>query len=261
MKTSITLFIAFFISYLTQAQPQNWENFSATSCNGVTQSIKGVLNDSLKPIYLIWEGYDCGFCREEAPQCAESARNYGNTVVYWNAFGRINGNGTCAEAADWGKEYGTPARNFVFLDKLAEDNWSQPAPGQGRWYFVITRDRVTLQPKIIYSGNIVKDGEGIARRATRDFLLSNDVANSAMSSFKLFPNPAENNIQLEIKLKSKALVVAEIVDLAGKSYGTILNGTFNYVNENIDLSTYKKGMYILNYKIDGTPYSQLLTIN
>ena len=258
----LILGLLFLISSLAHAQPKDWENFSATSCDGRVQSIKGVLKDSLKPILLIWEGYDCGFCREEAPECAQSAKDYGDIVIYWNAFGRINGNATCAEAADWAREYGTPKRNFVFLDKLAEDNWSQPAPGQGRWYFVISQDKVTLQPKIIYSGNIIKDGETIARRATRDFIiLSNESNLTSLSSFSLYPNPAQNSVQLEIGLKSSAFVTVEILDLAGRSYGTILNGTFDRVSEKIELDKFKKGMYLLSYKIDGRPYSQLLTVN
>lgn len=243
------------------AQPANWENFSATGCKGNTMSIKTALKENNKPILLIWEGYDCGFCREEGAQCAKSAQNYGNIIMYWNAFGRINGNATCEESEDWAKEYGNPASNFVFLDKGAEDNWSQPAPGQGRWYFVISQDKVTKAPKMLYSGNIINDAEIVARKAVKDFTLANEKALSLLSSFKLYPNPANDYLQIEIQLKSAANVVAEAVDLTGKSQGIVINGNYTQINQKIDLSNYAKGMYILNYKIDGLPYSQLFTVN
>ena len=257
----LILALCFFIGLETLiAQPTNWKTFSATSCKGKTQSIKNVLQDSLKPILLIWEGIDCGFCQEEGDECGASATAYGKVVAYWNAVGRINGNPTCDEAAEWAKKYGNPPTNFVFLDVPAEDNWSQPAPGQGRWYWVISQDKISKDIKMIYSGNIIKDAEVIARRATKDFPTANETAQSTLISAKLFPNPANENINLQIQLKSTASVTAEIVDLAGKSLGEFINGSYQTVDKSIDLSGYAKGMYILKYSVDGLPYSQLFSV-
>lgn len=257
----LILVLSFFIGLETLvAQPTNWKNFSATSCKGKTQSIKNVLQDSLKPILLIWEGIDCGFCQEEGDECGASATAYGKIIAYWNAVGRINGDPSCNEAADWAKKYGNPPTNFVFLDTPAEDNWSQPAPGQGRWYWVISQDKASKEMKMIYSGNIIKDAEIVARRAVKDFPTANEIAASQLISAKLFPNPADENINFQLQLKSNANVIAEIVDLAGKSFGIVLNGNFQSLNKSIELNTFSKGMYILKYAIDGMPYSQLFTV-
>ncbi len=257
----LILALSFFIGIETLiAQPTNWQNFSATGCDGKMKSLKTTIQTESKPMILIWEGFDCGFCREEGSECAVSAQTYGKTIIYWNAFGRINGNATCKEAASWATEYGTPASNFVFLDAPAEDNWSQPSPGQGRWYFVISQDKVSKELKIIYSGNIIKDAEVVARRATKDFPTANESSESILTSAKLFPNPANESINFQLQLKSTAAVSAEIVDLTGKSLGVILNGAYQSVDKSIDLNGYAKGMYFVKYTVDGMPFSQLFTI-
>ncbi|TAH27315.1 MAG: T9SS C-terminal target domain-containing protein [Cytophagales bacterium] len=261
MKKIFTILLVISSLGLSTAQPTNWENFSATGCDGRVLSIKNIIEDSLKPLVLMWKGYDCGFCREEGAACALSARTYGKTVIYWNAFGRINGNPSCAEAADWKQEYNSPASNFTFLDKPAEDNWSQPSPGQGRWYWVISKDKATQKMKVIYSGNIIKDAENFARRATKDFPTSNESAQEYFTSFKLFPNPATESINLQIDLKSSTKVEVEISDLSGRKIETIVDGVFSTINQNINVTNYAKGMYILNYKVNNIPSSRSFIVN
>lgn len=262
MKKILLLFSAVISVCLVNGQPTDWQNFSATSCDGKTQSIKNVIEDSLKPLVLIWEGHDCPFCREDGTAWAVSAKAFGNTMVYWNAFGRINGNATCDEAASWGREFGVPSRNFVFIDKLAENNWSQPVAGQGRWYWVISRDRITKQMRIAYSGNIVKDAETIGRRAVGDFnnLTAVEEVSSLVSSINLFPNPASELLTIEMKLNSSASIETEVFDLAGKSYGiTQASDVLNF-SQDINTSSLPSGMYILNYKIDGIQSSKLFVV-
>lgn len=254
-------FIVLLHSLNLVAQPSNWKTFSATGCKGKTQSINGYLKDSLKPILLIWEGFDCPFCREEGAAGAISAQTYGKTIAYWNAVGRINGNSTCKDAEDWAKEYGTPANNFSFLDKSAEDNWSQPSPGQGRWYWVISQDKLTKEPKIIYSGNIIKDAEVVARRATKDFITENEAINSILESTKIYPNPAQEEIVLQLQLKSSAHVRVEILDLAGKIISNVLDGQVQSLEKSIDLSGFEKGMYVMKYSINDIPFSKLFSVN
>jgi hypothetical protein len=259
MKKLFTI-IFLSIAFNSFAQPSNWENFSATSCDGVTKSIKGTLEETQKPIILMWKGYDCGFCREEGKACATSAQTYGNVINYWSAFGRINGNGTCNEATSWKNEYGDPSTNFVFLDKLAEDNWSQPSPGQGRWYFVISIDKTTKSPKMISSGNIIKDIETSARKATRDFPTANEGVSALIVGSEVFPNPTSDVLNIKLDLKYTSDLIVEVKDLVGKSLITLANGQYKNYSQQVDVSSYEKGVYILSYTIDGMTQTQKIQI-
>lgn len=68
---------------------------------------------------------------------------------------------------------------------------------------------------------------------------------AGISAWNLFPNPAQNNVNLEIKLAAADQVRFQIVDLKGR---TLINRSFNYglnVRESINLNDVPAGIYMV----------------
>jgi hypothetical protein len=66
------------------------------------------------------------------------------------------------------------------------------------------------------------------------------------SGIKLFPNPTSDAFQLQLNFKDKAATVITISDIKGKVVAKIDLGTFKgQFNEDIDVSSWSKGVYIV----------------
>lgn len=74
---------------------------------------------------------------------------------------------------------------------------------------------------------------------------------SLLQNFNVFPNPAEQNVTIELKLREVKDVKISIINAVGsKVYETEENGVFE-VQKNIDVSSLGSGFYFIRVECDG----------
>ena len=86
-------------------------------------------------------------------------------------------------------------------------------------------------------------------------------ANPLFTTNKLYPNPTSEMAQLEFELKSESNVKVTLSDMMGKEIMTISEGNMSSLNKSFSVATLNKGIYTINYFINGTSTkSELLMV-
>jgi hypothetical protein len=78
-------------------------------------------------------------------------------------------------------------------------------------------------------------------------------ANAFISTSNVYPNPVSDIATLALELKAPAQVKISLSDMMGKEVLTIAEGTMNSVNESFSVAGLQKGIYTVNYTVDGNP--------
>jgi hypothetical protein len=84
-------------------------------------------------------------------------------------------------------------------------------------------------------------------------VLSTTAAKAAISSSKLYPNPATESASIEVSLKESSDVKVTLSDLMGREVAVIANERSLDVNKSFSTANLAKGMYTVNYFINGAP--------
>jgi hypothetical protein len=87
-----------------------------------------------------------------------------------------------------------------------------------------------------------------------------DELSAGISTWKLFPNPTQNNVNVEIVLATADQMSLQIIDLKGR---TIVNHSFNYglnVNESINLNDVPAGIYLVKLNTSQGSASRKLVV-
>jgi hypothetical protein len=77
-------------------------------------------------------------------------------------------------------------------------------------------------------------------------------AQANISSTKLYPNPVSDMANVELNLLSTSDVKVTLTDVMGKEVMTIANGTMASLSESFSVSNLHKGIYTVNYFINGS---------
>jgi len=76
---------------------------------------------------------------------------------------------------------------------------------------------------------------------------SNNITNS-----KIYPNPTSDMAKIEMELTSVSDVKVTLTDLMGKEVMTITEGSTAFVNSSFNVSALNKGIYTVNYTVNGS---------
>jgi hypothetical protein len=76
-------------------------------------------------------------------------------------------------------------------------------------------------------------------------------ASAAISTSKLYPNPVADVAKIEMTLKSISDVKITVSDMMGKEMMTITEGSMSSVDASFDVSNLNKGVYSVNYFVNG----------
>ena len=101
-----------------------------------------------------------------------------------------------------------------------------------------------------YAGTVTFDDFKIGGSNT---VLSATAAKTAISSSKLYPNPATESASIEVSLKESSDVKVTLSDLMGREVAVIANENNVAVNKSFSTANLAKGMYTVNYFINGAP--------
>ncbi|MBX9852628.1 MAG: T9SS type A sorting domain-containing protein [Cytophagaceae bacterium] len=182
----------------------------------------------------------------------------GNTVVVFpgqTAFVTFNYaaaqfeyNGNCGGA--WSASYYTiPSNGFVDLVGLylvvnggAGESWCGATDGSCA----------------AFSGSIDLDNLKIGGTAG---VAGTNSAVDNISSSVVYPNPASGTATVELNLKSSSDVKITLSDMLGREVAVIAEGRMSALEQTFDVSAFTKGLYTVNYSIDGVPAkSELLMV-
>lgn len=86
-----------------------------------------------------------------------------------------------------------------------------------------------------------------------------NLENQDITNLRLFPNPAHNYIDIEMKLPEKSIVEIEMVDLIGKRVYKISDSEVyekGVINRKFDISNIGNGFYCVKIKIGSTIFTQ-----
>ena len=127
-------------------------------------------------------------------------------------------------------------------------NWTAPEEGTGTVDFYAVLNAV--------DGNGTSNGDGAdsTRLQIPEDIMSSNEALSLDYNVSIFPNPASDNLVVQA---DKAFNRAEIINVSGQKVMDLNTG-----NQQIDISSLKPGIYILNIIFeDKTRLSEKLLIN
>lgn len=84
---------------------------------------------------------------------------------------------------------------------------------------------------------------------------------ASIASSKVFPNPVSDVATIELSLKASSNVKVTLSDLMGKEVMVISEGTFTDLNKSFSVANLNKGVYSINYVVDGSSAkSEMLVI-
>lgn len=89
-----------------------------------------------------------------------------------------------------------------------------------------------------------------------------DLNNLFIKPLLIYPNPANDEVNLTFKLKDSEFITIEVFDMRGKKIKTLLNGYQSDLEKNIRWNTthISSGMYIVKFKLGKKSTSKLLQI-
>lgn len=76
---------------------------------------------------------------------------------------------------------------------------------------------------------------------------------ASIASSKLYPNPASEIANIELALKSTSDVKVTVSDMMGKVVAEVANEKASDIAKSFDVSALTKGVYTVNYYINGSP--------
>lgn len=108
------------------------------------------------------------------------------------------------------------------------------------------------------------DGTGCIGVVTQQVTVYTSVGivhNTIVSDFGLYPNPAQNTVNINFELATLSDVQLEIKNLLGKTVYTSKYKTSNHsFKEQINVSTFNKGVYFVVITVSDKPYTKRLIV-
>ncbi len=103
---------------------------------------------------------------------------------------------------------------------------------------------------IKYAGTVIFDD---FKLGGADYVLSTPAATSTITFSKLYPNPATESASIEVSLKESSDLKVTLSDLMGREVAVVANERSLDVNKSFSTANLAKGMYTVNYFINGAP--------
>lgn len=94
-----------------------------------------------------------------------------------------------------------------------------------------------------------------------DATTATNATTASISSSKLYPNPATDMARVELELKNSSSLKVTLSDLMGKEVMVIAEGTTTSLSKEFSVASLNKGLYTVNYFINGAAAkSELLMV-
>ena len=252
---SIALMFVITISKAQTAMPLN-----GMDCNGVSHDLIADL-DAGKAVILHFFMPNCGSCPPPAKKIQAMANNIlaknpGKITAYAMPFD--NGT-TCTYAASWVSSNGLSL--YAPYSKGAEQVANYGGFGMPTIVLLGGKDH-----KVLFSTLSFSTTDTTIMRDKILALLSgktgvNEVPN-IVSSFNVFPNPANENISINIDLKQTANIMLDLIDITGKQVALLMNENQNgIVSKQFNTEHLQNGIYLVRLQVNGKIETQKISIS
>ena len=260
MKKKLSLSIAFFfVLTITKAQTTALP-FSGLDCNGNNVDLFADL-DAGKVVILHFFMPNCGSCPPPAKKIQAMANNINAMhpgMVKGYAFPFQNST-TCTYAASW---VTTNALSDLYAPVDSGATQVAYYGGMGMPTVVVLGG---ADHRILFSTLSFSTSDTTEMRDSILALLEMPLGihnlPSVVSSFNVFPNPANNNVSINFDLKETATLLLDVTDIAGKQVAIIAeerqNGT---VTKQFNAAALPNGNYFVRLQLNGKTATQKLTI-
>lgn len=260
MKRIILLTSFIIISFANVNAQTNAMQFSGVDCNGSNVDLFADL-DAGKAVVLFYYMANCGSCPPKATLVQKMANKINTSypgMVKAYAFPYTNST-TCAYSSSWVNQYNLPL--YTPMDSGATQVAYYGGFGMPTVVLVGGLDHrvmFTTQSFITSDTTLMRDSI-LALLGTTALIESAGTE----SELNLLPNPANDQITVELELTSPGLLTADILDSKGSLALALIsnrNQSAGIFREKFDISALPAGNYIFRLMINGRVESKYLNI-
>lgn len=258
MKKSILLSVAlFFIFSITKSQTVMQLN--GVDCNGNSHDLLADL-DAGKAVLLHFFMPNCTACPPPAKKIQAMANHIlathpGMITAYAMPY---NNSATCAYAASW------VTTNSLSLYMPYDSGAVQVANygGFGMPTVVLlggTDHRIMFSTLSFSTSDTTEMRDSILALLEAPSAITN--LPSVVSSFNVFPNPANNNASISFDLKESSNILIDVTDIAGKQVAIIAEEKQSgVVTKQFSTAALPNGNYFVRLQVNGKSATQKLTV-
>lgn len=259
MKKSILLSIAMlFVFTISKAQTTAMQ-LSGTDCNGVPHDLFADL-DAGKAVLLHFFMPSCGSCPPPAQKIQTMANHInathpGMVTAYAMPF---NNSTTCVYTSTWVSSNGLSL--YMPYDSGAAQVAHYGGFGMPTVVLLGGSDH-----RVMFSTQSFSTSDTTEMRDSIIALLNGATGiidlPGAIASFNVFPNPANDNISINLDLKETSLLLIDVVDITGKQITVIMNEKQSgVVKKQFNTALLPNGNYIIRLHLHEKITAQKLTI-
>jgi len=234
---------------------------SGLDCNGVSHDLYADL-DAGKAVILHFFMASCSSCPPPAQKVQAMANNilatYPNMITAYAM--PFNNTVTCAYTSTW------VSSNGLSLYAPYDSGAAQVANygGFGMPTVVLlggTDHRVMFSTLSFSTSDTTIMRDSILRLLNPTAPSAINELPTAVSSFNIFPNPANDNVSIHLNLRETSDVSIDIVDLSGKTVVNVLKEKQNgIISKQVNTNTLSNGNYFVRLMVNGQSTTQKLNI-
>lgn len=245
--------------YLTLEFPRP----GVTKCNPHTETrtVGGELAKG-KALLVVIFPKDCPYCIIAADQAGSVIDKYRDKLTLWYVNQRLNGDGNCNDLTEMKNKYPfVKGADFAFIDIWMWNNtWSSSwhygsqdsywtRPGSPSVYRIFDPKTKKVTGINYYVGQIETQ---IQAAIKNNFTPTGaERVSDVLSSYELYPNPAKDNVVLNINFKKATLANLSIKNKLGVEVMSKELSSVASLSEEIDISGLNADMYMLSVTVDG----------
>ena len=246
--------------YLTLEFPRGTDEECAPY-KGLKRSIGGDLAKG-KALLVVIFPKDCPYCIEAADQADLTIDKYRDKLTVWYVNQRLNGDGSCADITEMSNKYKfVKNADFKFIDIYMWNNtWGSPWHyGEQDSYFSrkespsVYRIFDPKTKKVTGINYFVGQIDNQIAAAVKNNFTPTGTATATvnLASYEMFPNPAKEQLSLNVNLIESASAVVSIKNMLGVEVLRQDLGTSNAFNSNINIASLNSEMYLIQVITEG----------
>lgn len=259
MKKSIFLSITLFFLFTISKAQNTAMQLNGLDCNGNSHDLFADL-DAGKAVVVFFYMPNCGSCPPPAKKVQAMAENV-NTMHPGKVVGYVmpfNNSTTCGATATWVTTNAVPFYAPFDSGVVHVANYG----GFGMPTVVLlggSDHRVMFSTLSFSTADTTQMRDSIMALLESPSAITN--LPGTVSSFSVFPNPANNHISINLDLNETANLLLDIIDVTGKQVAIIADEKLTgAVTKQFNTTSLPSGNYVVRLQVNGKTATQKLTV-